>query len=86
MENQEKKPIQTEGQKKQSAAYYMLAEMGIEFALILALPLLAFIYAGKWADAKYGTKYFVIIGILLAIALSSYMIYRKIIALKNFLK
>jgi uncharacterized membrane protein len=85
MENQEKKPTQTESQKKKSVVYYMLFELGIEFAVILALPLLAFIYAGKWADARYGTKYFVIIGILLALTLSSYMIYKKIKELKNFL-
>ncbi len=86
MENQEKKPDSPESKSKKSAAYYLLAEMGIEFALILALPLLAFIFLGKWLDAKTNKHFFVIIGILLGLTISWYMIYRKINDLKNMLK
>lgn len=71
---------------KKTDVYYMLFGLGIDFAVILALPLLVFIYAGKWADSKYGTKFFVIIGILLALALSTYMIYKKIDTLRKMLK
>jgi len=64
----------------------MLFELGIEFAVIMALPLLGFIYLGQWIDKKNDTKIFVVAGILLAIALSSYLIYKKIKTVKNFLK
>ena len=79
-------PETKELRTKKNAAYYLLFETGIEFAVLLALPLLAFIYAGKWLDAKTNHHFFVIIGILAALALSAYMIYRKISDLKNFLK
>ena len=71
---------------KKPAVYFMLFELGVEFAFIIALPLLAFIYGGKWLDAKTGHNFYVIIGILLAIALSSYMIYRKIVEVRNMMK
>ncbi len=64
----------------------MLFELGIEFAVILALPLIAFIYGGRWLDSKYDTKIFVVAGILLALTLSSYMIYRKINEVRKMLK
>jgi len=84
--DEQKKPAPSEQDKKKTAAYYMLFEMGIEFAVILALPLIAFILGGKWLDAKTNHHFFVIIGILLALALSSYMIYRKIKELKKFIE
>ena len=86
MENQEKNTNSAPQQKKRSTAYYMLFELGIEFAFIIALPLLVFIYAGKWADAKTNHHFYVIIGILLALALSCYMVYRKIVDVKNMMK
>ena len=58
----------------------------VDFAFMIAVPLLAFIYLGKWIDSRYGTKYFVIVGILLALALSVFMIYRKLKEIKNTLK
>jgi len=73
-------------QAKKTAAYMLLFEIGIEFAVILALPLIAFIYGGQWLDQKYDTKIFVVAGILLALSLSSYLVYRKIKTVKNFLK
>lgn len=69
-ENKQKK---TPGQ-----AAYVLIESGIEFAVMLGLPLYLFILLGKWLDAKYQTKFFVLAGILLALALSSAMVYKKI--------
>ena len=57
---------------------FLLFELGIEFAVIIALPLIGGIYLGQWLDMRYNQKFFVIIGILLALGLSSYMIYRKI--------
>ena len=75
-----------EQKTNKNAIYLMLFELGIEFALIIALPLIAFIYTGKWLDNKTNHHFFVIIGILLALALSSYMIYRKILDVKKMLK
>lgn len=60
--------------------------VAMDFALILAIPLIVFIYLGRWADKKYGTSYLVIVGILLAIATSSYGIYKQITKLSNLLK
>ncbi len=64
----------------------MLWQTGLEFGIMLALPLILFVLAGKWLDAKYNQKFFVIIGLFLAIGLSSYMIYKKIKDLKKMLK
>jgi len=86
MENQQNGDQKKELQNKQAAAYFMLFELGIEFAVILALPLIAFIYGGRWLDSKYDTKIFVVAGILLALTLSSYMIYRKINEVRKMLK
>lgn len=83
---QENQPNPPQKNNKKSAAYYLLVELGIEFALIIALPLIAFIYGGKWLDQKYNTKLFVVAGILLALALSCYMIYKKINDVKKLIK
>ncbi len=66
------------GDKKKSVNFFLLFELGIEFAFILALPLIGGVYLGKWLDTKYGTKFIIIIAILTALAMSWYMIYRKI--------
>lgn len=42
-----------------------------EFGFIIALPLIGLGFLGKWMDARYHTKYFVLIGVLLAIGLST---------------
>ena len=86
MENDEKTPTPTGSDPKKTDVYYMLFGLGVDFAVIIALPLLVFIYAGRWADSKYGTKYLVVLGIFLALGLSTYMIYKKIKNLKNMLK
>ena len=64
----------------------LLWETGLEFAVIMAAPLIGFIYLGKWLDSKYHQKFFVILGLFLAIALSSYLVYKKIKDLKKLLK
>ncbi len=66
-----------------AAIWSQLMEIGLDFALYLAIPLFAFIYAGKWLDAKYNHKFFVIIGIFLALGLSSYLIYKKVKSVKD---
>jgi Putative F0F1-ATPase subunit Ca2+/Mg2+ transporter len=82
MENGQKDSKQ-EIKAKKAALWSQLIEIGLDFALYLAIPLFAFIYAGKWLDAKYNHKYFVIIGIFLALGLSFYLIYKKIKAIKD---
>ena len=77
----EKQQTQNQSQpkpEKKILGYYLLLQLGIEFAVIIALPLLVFIYGGKWLDAKFHTNFIVIIGILLAIGLSTYLISLKI--------
>lgn len=71
---------QTHTQKKEPRKIVKLAlfEAGIEFAFLIAAPLLGGVFLGQWLDGKYGTKYFVIIGILSAIAVSGFAIFKKI--------
>jgi Putative F0F1-ATPase subunit Ca2+/Mg2+ transporter len=69
--------------QKQAAIWSQLMGIGLDFALYLALPLLAFIYAGKWLDTKYNRHFFVIIGIFIALALSWYLIFKKIKNIKD---
>lgn len=83
-EKQEMEKRQERGKK--AAAGYMLFELGIQFALIMAAPLLVFIYLGKWLERKYDSQIFVVAGILLALSLSSYLIYKKIEEAKKMLK
>lgn len=68
---------------RKAALWPQLIEIGFDFAAYIAAPLLIFIYGGKWLDARYNTHFFVIIGILLALALSCLLIYRKIKTIKN---
>ncbi len=86
MENQQLTAEQKELQAKKAALWSKLINFGLEFAVYIALPLIGFIYLGKWADAKLNTKFFVIIGIFLALGLSSYLIYKKIKEIKELLK
>ncbi len=57
---------------------FMLFEAGMEFALLIAVPLIAFVLLGKWLDARWHTKFVVIIGILLALTISCFSIAKKI--------
>lgn len=84
-ENEEQK--ENKGEKAKKAVLgYMLFELGAQFAVIMAIPLLGFIYLGKWLESKYHSKLFVVTGILLALALSSYLIYKKIDEVKKLMK
>jgi len=61
-----------------STLFLQFANIALEFAFLIAVPLLAFIFLGKWLDAKLGTQYFVLIGIPLAITISSVAVYKRI--------
>ena len=78
MENLPQKPSTDPSKNKQKIVGLMLFEAGIEFAVIIALPLIAFTLLGKWLDAKHNTHAYVIVGILLALALSVAGITKKI--------
>lgn len=85
MENQ-KYPENLENRTKKSPSGFMLFEIGIEFAIMIGLPLYLFIQLGKWLDRKYSTNFIVLISIFAALALTSYMVYKKINSYKNFTK
>jgi hypothetical protein len=78
MENLPEQPKRDPAKDKQKVVGLMLFEAGIEFAVIIALPLIAFTLLGKWLDTKHNTHAYVIIGILLALAISVAGITKKI--------
>lgn len=49
-----------------------------EFGFVIALPLVVFVYAGKWLDARYNSKWFVVVGLLISISLSTVWLTRVI--------
>lgn len=71
-------PAQKDSKEKQKVVGLMLFEAGIEFAVIIAAPLIIFVLIGKWLDTKHNTHAYVIIGILLALAISVAGITKKI--------
>jgi hypothetical protein len=86
MENLPQDPKNEPGKEKQKVVGFMLFEAGIEFALLIALPLIAFILLGRWLDTKWHTHFVVIIGILLALAISVVGITKKIKDYQRMLK
>lgn len=81
-----KNPEENDKKMTTKVGYFLLLELGLEFAVILALPLLVFVYLGKWLDQRLNTNFLVVIGILLALSFSSLLIYKKIIEVKKLLK
>lgn len=69
---------QAGGSLKQGPSLGLLVSAATDFAVSIAVPLLVFTYLGRWLDRKFGTQLFVVAGILLALALSSYAIYKQI--------
>lgn len=50
-----------------------------EFGFVIALPLVIFVFLGRWLDACYGTeKLFVLLGILLALISSIIYLSKRI--------
>lgn len=61
-----------------------LVSIAFELGFIIALPVLAFGYLGKWLDGKLGSyPTLTLIGIFAAIAMTSFWIYRRF---KSFMK
>ena len=90
MENPSQKPNlankdnSPKGEKNR--AKYMAYELATEFAFLIAVPLIGFLLLGKWLDAKYHQKFFVFIGLFLALATSSIAIGKRINRIRRDLK
>ena len=57
-------------------------ELGIEFGVIIAVPLLLLIALGYYLDKTLGTvPLFILLGLFLSIGISSYALYKKINAI-----
>ncbi len=63
-----------------------LVSVGLDFAVILAAPLLSGIFLGRYIDGKMGTKYWVIVGILVAMVVSAVGIYKHTKRLAKLMK
>lgn len=65
----------------------MMMEAGIEFAVLIGLPLWIFIYLGQRLDFHFHTRHiWSLIGIFVALFVSSLGIYRRILYYKSLLK
>lgn len=59
-----------------------LLELGIEFGVIIAVPLLILIALGYYLDKTLDTvPLFILLGLLCSIGISSYGLYKKITAI-----
>jgi len=63
-----------------------MISVGIDFAVIIAAPLIILIFLGKYLDEKQGTKIYVLFAIPLALAISTTGIYKQIQKLKDKMK
>lgn len=86
MENLPQKPSTDPGKDKQKIVGLMLFEAGMQFAVMIALPLILLVLLGKWLDAKHNTHTYVISGILLALTISVVGIGKKIKDYKEILE
>jgi hypothetical protein len=86
MDDLNKKAEEQGAKAKKAAVGYMLFELGLEFAVMIAGPLIGAIFLGRWLERKYDSKLFIVGAIFLALGLSSYMIYRKILDARKMMK
>ena len=72
MDSSEQKPKNSNFQKRQ------MIRLAFELGFIIALPVIAFGYFGKWLDERSGTyPLLTLIGIAAAITSTSFWMYRK---------
>jgi len=67
-------------QERKRSLHLKTLNFAIEFGFIIALPLVAFAYLGKFLDRHYQTnnEIFLLAGIILALITSSLLFYRRI--------
>lgn len=59
--------------------WWRTLSLALQLGYIIALPIAVLGFSGAYADKKFGTSpLFILIGILLAVAITSIGIYRKI--------
>ncbi len=78
MEENSPKPEENQAKIAKASLAVKMVDFGLEFAVILILPLVAGVLVGKWLDTKYHHKFYVVIGLLAALFISGFTIYRKI--------
>ncbi|MGE5297673.1 MAG: AtpZ/AtpI family protein [Acidobacteriaceae bacterium] len=72
-------PETSQNPKKGGLDKWQMASMAMELGFIIALPLIALGFLGKWLDAKYDTKpWFTLGGIVLAITATTWWLTIKI--------
>ncbi|OGE86179.1 MAG: hypothetical protein A3J48_00800 [Candidatus Doudnabacteria bacterium RIFCSPHIGHO2_02_FULL_46_11] len=75
--------------QKQAKEYFnplSLLGFAFDFAFLIAVPLVVFIFLGRWLDNRGGTEYWVIVGILFALVVSSVGVYKRIKQIEKRLK
>ncbi|HMQ02114.1 MAG TPA: AtpZ/AtpI family protein [Candidatus Doudnabacteria bacterium] len=81
MQNPETKPTETDKKKRvlaKQVTFQKTLSLALQFAFIIILPLLVFASIGKWLEARYDNKLWLIAGLLLALSVSTIWFYRKI--------
>lgn len=81
----DEKTQQTSEEKKQFTFMRAFA-FASEFGFVIALPIIGLGLVGKWIDQKRQTKYFVLLGILLAITVSTIWIAQRLKGIMKDLK
>ncbi len=82
----EKKPENSEVERKKQQARMMVLNLAMEFGFLIAIPLILFVLAGRWLDNKYQHHFFVVIGIFAALAISTLLIGRRISEIRKRLR
>ena len=72
--------------QKQRNLFMKATQIALEFGFIVAVPLVVFGFIGKYLDSRMHTKYWVLIGILLALGSTILWIYKRIKEIRNELK
>jgi hypothetical protein len=75
-----------EPNKEADKTHYKLTMMkatniAFEFGFMIALPLIGFGYLGKYLDAKWGTNFLMLVGIILALVSSSVWFFKRVRAI-----
>jgi hypothetical protein len=72
--------------KESNDTHYKLTMMkatniAFEFGFMIALPLIGFGYLGKYLDARWGTHFLMLVGIVLALISSSVWFFKRVRAI-----